>query len=184
VKPLNDLRRIATAAVTCALLTTASTSGRGVVPPVLVSAAQESEPVVAISFISPHAPRVVVAEQRMLAVDVNAERVRRGLAELVPDANLDRFAYAKALDMASRAYFGHTNPDGVTFTDRLRAFHWPNPYAAENIAFDRDEPHAHAAFMNSPPHARNLLDPNEHRIGIAVVTVQTGETFYVEDFSA
>jgi uncharacterized protein YkwD len=151
--------------------------------PALVAGSQAAEPVIAISFISPHAPQVLAGEQTALAADANAERTRRGLPALVRDEALDRFAYAKGLEMASRAYFGHTNPDGITFQDRLRAFHWPTPYAAENIAFDRDEPHAHAAFMNSPPHARNLLDPRERRFGVAVVTVQTNETFYVQDFS-
>ena len=37
--------------------------------------------------------------------------------------------------------------------------------------------------MNSPPHAQNVLDPNEKKIGVAVVTVGEHATFYVEDFS-
>jgi uncharacterized protein YkwD len=181
MKPhLTPLHRAATAAFALALLNVSLPS---FAPAALVGASQDAEPVIAISFVSPHAPRALAGEQAALANDANAERTRRGLPALVRDEALDRFAYAKGLEMASRAYFGHTNPDGVTFQDRLRAFHWPNSYAAENIAFDRDEPHAHAAFMNSPPHARNLLDPRERRFGVAVVTVQTNETFYVQDFS-
>jgi uncharacterized protein YkwD len=181
MKPFfKPLRRAATAALALGILSSAPYHGA---PASLVSASQGDEQVIAISFISPHAPQALPAEQAALAADANAERTRRGLPALVRDEALDRFAYAKGLEMASRAYFGHTNPDGVTFGDRLRAFHWPAAYASENIAFDRDEPHAHAAFMNSPPHARNLLDPRERRFGVAVVTVQTHETFYVQDFS-
>jgi uncharacterized protein YkwD len=101
----------------------------------------------------------------------------------VRDETLDRFAYAKAVEMAARGYFGHSDPNGITFQDRLRTWKWPTAYAAENIAFDWDEPHAHAAFMNSPPHAQNVLDPNERKIGVAVVTVGRHETFFVENFS-
>jgi uncharacterized protein YkwD len=151
--------------------------------PVLVGASGGQEAPIAISFVNPHYPLAVADQARALADDTNAERAKRGLPTLVRDETLDRFAYAKATEMAARGYFGHTDPDGVTFQDRLRAWHWPTTYAAENIAFDRDEPHAHAAFMNSPPHAHNLLDRNERRMGVAVVTVGEHETFYVVDFS-
>jgi len=66
----------------------------------------------------------------------------------------------------------------------MRAWHWPTPYVAENIAFDRDEHCANTAFNTSPPHHQNIVDPNERKLGVAVVTVGDGETFYVEDFSA
>ncbi len=153
-------------------------------PPSLVSSSEAAEPAVVIALVNPHYPASRPDEALRLAHDVNAERTKRHLPALVRDATLDRFAYAKAVEMAARGYFGHTDPDGVTFHDRLTAWHWPTPYAAENIAFDRDEAHAHAAFMGSPPHANNVLDPREQKIGVAVVTVGDGETFYVEDFSA
>ena len=151
--------------------------------PVVLGVAQGQEAPITISFVNPHSPQPAMDQARALADDVNAERVKRGLPALVRDATLDRFAAAKATEMAARGYFGHTDPDGITFQDRLRAWHWPNTYAAENIAFDRDEPHAHTSFMNSPGHASNVLDRNERRIGVAVVTVGEHETFYVEDFS-
>jgi uncharacterized protein YkwD len=149
----------------------------------LVSPSAEVEAPITIAFVNAQYPQPVTDQAQALADDVNAERVKRGLQPLTRDATLDRFAYAKAVEMASRGYFGHTDPDGITFQDRMRAWHWPTPYAAENIAFDRDEPHAHRAFMNSPGHASNILDRNERRIGVAVVTVGDHETFYVQDFS-
>jgi uncharacterized protein YkwD len=148
-----------------------------------VSYAQEAPPKT-IALVNTHYPQALADEARALHQHVNAERAKHGLAPLVRDESLDRFAYAKAVEMAARGYFGHTSPDGITFEDRLRAWKWSNIYAAENIAFDRDEPRAHAAFMNSPPHAQNVLDPNERKIGVAVVTVGDRATFYVEDFSA
>ncbi len=57
----------------------------------------------------------------------------------------------------------------------MRAAHWPTQYVAENIAFDRDESHANEAFVNSPGHYSNMVDPIERRLG--------GETVYVQVFS-
>jgi len=152
--------------------------------PVVVGTYQAQDVPIALAFVNPHQPVALNDEARALADDVNAERVKRGLPPLERDDALDKFAYAKAVEMAARGYFGHTDPDGVTFEDRLRAWHWPTTYAGENIAYDSDERHAHTAFMNSPEHARNVLDAHEARLGVAVVTVGSGETFYVEDFSA
>ena len=154
-------------------------------PPRLVASSHTTgEVAIAIPLINPHYPQTVSDEASSLLADVNAERVKRGLSELVRDDTLDRFAYAKAVEMAARGYFGHTDTNGITFQDRLKTWRWPTTYAAENIAFDWDEGRAHGAFMGSPPHAQNVLDPNERKIGVAVVTVGDHETFYVEDFSA
>ena len=138
---------------------------------------------IAIALVSTH-PHVLQQDAEALAASVNAVRAQRGLPALQRDAGLDRIAYAKAVDMAARGYFGHTDPNGVTFQDRMRGWHWPSQYVAENIAFDSSEQRAVRAFVNSPPHYANLIDPHEQRIGVAVVTVGSNETFYVEDFSS
>ena len=152
--------------------------------PMTVGASEIQEQTISIAFVNPQYPKTLRGEAEALAADVNAERARHGVPALVRDATLDRFAHAKATEMAARGYFGHTDPDGVTFQDRLRAWHWPVAYASENIAFDRDERAAHAAFVGSPGHFANLIDGKVRRVGVAVVTVGDGETFYVEDFSA
>jgi uncharacterized protein YkwD len=142
------------------------------------------EVAIAIPLSNPQYPVIVSDEASTLVADVNAEREKNGIPPLVRDETLDRFAYAKAVEMAARGYFGHTDPNGITFQDRLKTWRWPTTYAAENIAFDWDEARAHSAFMNSPAHAQNVLDKNERKIGVAVVTVGRHATFYVEDFSA
>ncbi|HEX3468260.1 MAG TPA: CAP domain-containing protein [Candidatus Elarobacter sp.] len=152
--------------------------------PIVVGAYQVQDAPIALAFVNPHQPVALADQASALAEDVNAERAKHGLPVLQRDETLDKFALAKAAEMAARGYFGHTDPDGVTFEDRLRAWHWPTMYAGENIAFDSDEQHAHAAFMHSPEHAQNVLDPREARLGVAVVTVGPDETFFVEDFSA
>jgi uncharacterized protein YkwD len=152
-------------------------------PPSMVSSSQTVETTIAIALVNPKSPVAIDADARSLAADLNSERAKRGVPPLIRDAALDLIAYAKGVDMAARGYFGHTDPAGVTFADRMRAAHWATAYVAENIAFDRDEPHANAAFVNSPGHYANMIDPNERRLGVAVVTVGHGETFYVQVFS-
>ena len=85
--------------------------------------------------------------------------------------------------MAARHYFGHTDPNGVTFQDRLRQAGMRYRYAAENMAFDQDERAANQAFLHSPGHYSNIVDPHPRKLGIAVVAAGDGEVFYVEEFA-
>jgi uncharacterized protein YkwD len=177
----NSVRSISIAALAglAAALATAFTLR----PHEIVSQSDTPDVPIAIALVSTH-PHVLQQDADALAASVNAVRAKRGLPALQRDAGLDRIAYAKAVDMAARSYFGHTDPNGVTFQDRMRLFHWPSQYVAENIAFDSSEQRAVHAFINSPPHYSNLIDPHEQRVGVAVVTVGANQTFYVEDFSS
>jgi uncharacterized protein YkwD len=126
---------------------------------------------------------VVASEARALFNDVNAARAQRGLPPLAQDGSLSRFALQVAEQMAQRHYFGHTDPNGVTFEDRLRSSGMRFRYAAENMAFDADEPAANQAFLHSPGHYENIVDPHPRRLGVAVVAAGDGEVFYVEEFA-
>lgn len=173
------MRRLGIFAATIIALSPLVASG----PAPLVSASREVESTIQIALVDTHYPASLESEADALAGDVNRERAKRGISQLTRDVSLDRFAHAKAVDMAARGYFGHTSPEGITFAERMRSGRWPTAYVGENIAFDRDEPAAHQAFLNSAPHLTNVIDPNERRIGVAVVTVGHNQTFYVEDFS-
>lgn len=142
-----------------------------------------SERAIALSLVHPHAPIAEPDQARALFADVNAARARRGLPALAADPRLEKFALAVALQMANRHYFGHTDPAGVTFEDRLRTNGSAYHYAAENMAFDQDEAHANEAFLHSPGHYANIVDPVPTRLGVAVVAAGEGEIFYVEEFS-
>lgn len=150
--------------------------------PSTVSAAEEGT--VQLAFYRPLAAPVVDQTQaRALFNDVNAARAQRGLPALAGDPRLNKLALEVAQQMAARHYFGHTDPNGITFEDRLRASGFRFRYAAENMAFDEDEAHANQAFLHSPGHYANIVDPNPHRLGTAVVAAGNGEIFYVEEFS-
>jgi uncharacterized protein YkwD len=146
-------------------------------------AATASEECVQLAFVNPHRPQVVNSDARALVADANAARAQRGLPALVEDPKLSEFALDVAEKMAQRHYFGHTDPNGVTFQDRLRAFGYQHRFASENMAFDQDERHAHAAFLRSPGHYANIVDGHPHRVGSAVVSAGDGEVFFVVEFA-
>ncbi|HTW84029.1 MAG TPA: CAP domain-containing protein [Candidatus Sulfotelmatobacter sp.] len=122
------------------------------------------------------------AAARQLAADVNAARVAHGLPPLALDARLSRFGLALAEAMERRHYFGHTDPDGVTFADRVRAAGLLDHFAAENIALDVDEQRANTALLHSPGHYRNIMDPRARTLGVAAVYGEGGELLFVEEF--
>ncbi len=148
-----------------------------------LTATASEEECIQLAYSRPHAPQVISTEARDLFRDVNGARVARGLQPLAEDATLSRFALRIAEQMAERHYFGHTDPNGVTFVDRLRAAGLANRYASENMAFDQDEKSAHQAFLHSPGHYGNMMDPHPHKLGVAVVAAGDGEVFYVEEFA-
>jgi uncharacterized protein YkwD len=148
----------------------------------LAATASEDE-CIQLAYARPHQPQIITSEARALFTDVNAARMQRGLPALQEDASLSQFALRVAEQMAERHYFGHTDPNGVTFQDRLRAAGWTNRYAAENMAFDQDEKSAHQAFLHSPGHYGNIVDGHSRKLGVAVVAAGDGEIFYVEEFA-
>jgi uncharacterized protein YkwD len=148
-----------------------------------LTATASDEECIQLAYARPHQPQVITSEARALFNDVNAVRVQRGLAPLVEDHTLSRFALQVAEQMAERHYFGHTDPNGVTFQDRLRAAGLAHRYAAENLAFDQNERAAHQAFIHSPGHFNNIVDSHTRKLGVAVVEAGDGEIFFVEEFA-
>jgi uncharacterized protein YkwD len=136
-----------------------------------------------LALVHVHVPSVDEASARVLFADVNASRAHAGLPQLTYDAQLAQIALDVARDMATRHYFGHTDPNGVTFEERLRTSGYHYRFAAENMAFDQDEQHANQAFLHSPGHYRNIMDPLPHKLGVAVVSAGDGQTFFVEEFA-
>lgn len=106
-------------------------------------------------------------EGEMLA-RVNAVRRQAGLAPLTLSPLLDRASQRHADDMLRRAYFDHRSPEGLGPTERARAEGY-RPGAGENLVEGRFTPEeALRAWLDSPPHRRNLLDPGIREIGLGV----------------
>ena len=119
----------------------------------------------------------------------NAERVAHGVAALAWDERLAEAARIQGEDLLRRHYFGHVHPDGPPFEER----YWQaGVYAlkvAENL-YELDGPYvpadfarrAVAAWMQSPGHRKNLLDPGFTHMGVAVL-VADGRYLAVQEFA-
>lgn len=101
---------------------------------------------------------------------VNQTRQSLGVGALTESEELNAAAQMKAEDMAQNEYFAHTSPSGVTpWTWFLKAG-YNYKYAGENLAigfFESEE--VFQAWLNSPSHRDNLINPNYKEIGTAVL---------------
>lgn len=99
---------------------------------------------------------------------VNAEREKAALAPLAPSPVLTRAARLHTDDMIVRAYLDHVNPEGLGPWDRAGALAYPSLYVGENLAAGyRDPAEMVGAWMNSPAHRTNILNPSFKEFGIA-----------------
>jgi len=100
----------------------------------------------------------------------NVQREANGLSDVTENSTLDSAAIAKGNDMLAKGYWAHFAPDGTSPWSFFLKFGYRYKYAGENLARDfQDAPGAVAAWMNSPSHKENILNPNYREIGIGVV---------------
>jgi uncharacterized protein YkwD len=120
---------------------------------------------------------VLRGERRVLCL-INRTRVRFGLHPLRANRCLHRVAARHAHDMVARRYFAHTTPNGWDTGARAQA----SGYAprtgrwivGENIAWGVAGAARPAwvmqAWMHSPGHRANILNPRFRDAGVGIVT--------------
>ena len=122
-------------------------------------------------------------EARVLTL-TNIERAKMGRKPLSWDENLARAARYHAQDMAAERYYTHESQDRVggelkrvcKSFDRIDRF--TKNCGAENIAFGNPTPEdAVRAWMNSPGHRENILDPELNSLGVGIC-----HGYWVQDF--
>jgi serralysin len=97
----------------------------------------------------------------------NIERKKAGLRELKFEPRLATAAFRNSQSMALQDYFSHTQPNGGTMGDRIKATGYQFSRAAENISGGQSTPEAAVqAWMKSPGHRRNILKPELQEIGV------------------
>ena len=101
----------------------------------------------------------------------NQARSEIGIAPLTVNPLLERSADLKADDMAQMGYFAHTNLKGESPWEDFKRAGYEYTYAGENLAMDfREAEEVIQAWMESPKHRENILNPKYQEIGIAVTT--------------
>lgn len=100
---------------------------------------------------------------------VNNERGELELVPVVEHELLTEAAQLHAEDMVENNYLSHTSLDGSTPVDRVLAVGYDYAFIAENIAqgFVTEEA-VIEAWMDSPGHAANILDPRAADFGLGV----------------
>jgi uncharacterized protein YkwD len=124
----------------------------------------------------------VVPAERALFDALNRERSAQGLPVLQWDEALASAAREHALRMAQRNTLSHQLPGEPAVQDRATRAGARFSLIAENIAVAPTPATIHSAWMQSPHHRENILDPELNVVGIAVIKGGDG-LFAVQDFS-
>lgn len=98
---------------------------------------------------------------------INIEREKVGLHKLEIDPELMAMAQVRADEQP--ASFGHTRPDGSTWTTIFEEYGYTYSFAVENAGAGTNRAAAAAqvdGWMNSPGHKANNLNPEITKIGI------------------
>lgn len=134
---------------------------------------------------------VMTADEMRYLELTNQERASRGLSHLVVDPLLVEVGRAHSREMADIKYFSHTSPTASLKTpmDRYLAAEKQRPSWAlvgENLFYCSivDVERGHVAFMNSPGHRENVLEPRYERMGIGIYVNSRGEFYVTEMYLA
>lgn len=114
---------------------------------------------------------------------VNIERSNRGLQLLTQNWELSRIARYKSQDMINKNYFSHISPTyGSPFT-MMESFGLKFSSAGENIAIGQKTPaEVVTAWMNSPGHRANILNPSYTQIGVGLAKNSQGVCYWTQMF--
>lgn len=119
---------------------------------------------------------------------VNSSRSQMNLTPLVLNSQLESAANSKAEDMFNDQYFAHVSPSSRTPWDFISSAGYNYVYAGENLAIGYDNTvELQNAWMNSPDHRENILNPNYREIGIVAINrIYQGNntTIVVEEFGS
>lgn len=114
------------------------------------------------------------SDEANFVTQINALRATRGAPALQVDAGLTAKARSWAQTMADRNTIWHSSlRDGITAS-------WMK--LGENVGMGGSVDGLHAAFVNSPLHYDNLVDPAFRSVGIGVVRNAAGTLFVAEEF--
>ncbi|PIZ93577.1 MAG: hypothetical protein CO029_03800 [Candidatus Magasanikbacteria bacterium CG_4_9_14_0_2_um_filter_41_10] len=114
-------------------------------------------------------PDVLADQQARLFTLTNEVRLTNGIVPLTLEQRLYASSQHKATDMASASYFAHTGPDGRSLASWLNEAGYSYSVAGENLAIGFSDPRALVnAWVNSPTHLANLIDPEYAETGIGL----------------
>jgi uncharacterized protein YkwD len=117
----------------------------------------------------------------------NQARAANGLPPLQVNGALVAMAQLQSNNMAQLNEMAHNLPSVAepTLVSRAAAAGYNYAWLGENIAFNYpDAPSVVAAWMNSPEHRANILNPNYTDIGVGFAWNSLGQAYATEDFGS
>ena len=100
---------------------------------------------------------------------VNESRKSAGILPVEENEILSQIAAEKLSDMVEKKYFAHYSPSGISPWYWFEKNKYDYKYAGENLAINFETvEEQHDAWMKSPTHRKNILNPNYQQIGVAV----------------
>lgn len=125
------------------------------------------------------------AAELQIVAAVNVVRQMNGLAPLVLNEQLVQMAHLQANQMAQFQDMSHDLPQAPypTLQDRANAVGYQFFTLGENIAYNfPDTGSVMLAWMNSPGHRANILDPSYTQIGVGIAYDVNGSPYYAQEF--
>ncbi|WP_066944130.1 CAP domain-containing protein [Streptomyces lushanensis] len=131
----------------------------------------------------PFTPDGLIRTAAEVVALTNAERTAAGLRPLADDPRLASAAQAYSADMAARAFYSHTSPEGLAPWDRAAAAGATHRGIGENIACgQRDPREVVRGWMNSPGHRANILKPDFTHLGTGFAGGGPAGTYWTQLF--
>lgn len=123
-------------------------------------------------------PDIGVSKIDPLVVIANRVRQEHGLKNLIQKERLGNSAKAKSQDLNTQKYWAHDNPQGKTPWDFIHESGYKYNKAGENLARGYSDPETmFRAWLDSPGHRKNLLNPEYTEIGMGAEGDYTTQHF-------
>lgn len=110
---------------------------------------------------------------------INAQRVAAGIVPLTRNLELDASAQAKADAEVRLNFFAHNDPDGSSPWHYIAEAGYVATYEGENLSKNYTPEQVVQAWLDSPTHRANILDPHYTQTGFAIEGI-----YIVEHFAA
>ena len=116
-------------------------------------------------------PDIEVEQSQKIIELTNETRNKLKLNPLKENTKLSGAALLKAEDMLDQQYFAHVGPDQKSLRDWLKLLNYNFSVAGENLAMGFSCPEdVMKAWINSPTHYSNIIDPEFTEIGVGAVS--------------
>jgi hypothetical protein len=128
---------------------------------------------------------MTISEAELAMVDaLNVDRTTRGLVPVRVDSRLMAIARARSVDMATKDYFSHTQPDGRNVFDMISALKITWYYAGEIIAWNNSPTletsiaAANTGWLNSPKHKAIVVSTSVNYVGVGLALGSNGKKIW------